>query len=297
MFLFTFPLYEQIAKALDQLPGITFSYFSVNRFPNQEMFITTQDSVAEKDCFILGSIAPPDQQLISTLLLAHTLKTEGAREVSLVLPYLAYSRQDKKELGESFTTAWIGQIFQASKVDQVITVDVHSPLDKRLFPMPLISLSLAKVFAEEINNLGLVDATLVAPDEGAINRIRAVEMLLGTRKPITYFKKERTPNGLELTLHGEVCSKVVIIDDILDTGATLVACSEKLKAVGVKRIIIMVAHGLFIGNLWQRLWPLGVEQVYCTDTIPPDLQPVSDKIIILPATASLLQEELRKQTV
>ncbi len=83
-------------------------------------------------CIILGTIAPPDEQLLSTLLLSHTLKKEGAHTIIALLPYLAYARDDKQKAGQSLATAWVGALLQTSDVDEVITVDVNSSLVQRL---------------------------------------------------------------------------------------------------------------------------------------------------------------------
>jgi len=94
---------------------------------------------------VLGSIAPPDEQILSLMLLAHTLKKGGAGNVTAVLPYLAYSRQGKEKPGESLGTAWIGSLLKGSGSDEVITVDVHSERDKELLCLPVLSLSTARL--------------------------------------------------------------------------------------------------------------------------------------------------------
>ena len=110
---------------------------------------------------------------------------------------------------------------------------------------------------------------------------------------VAHFKKRRTKNGGITTsqLIGSVKPSVVIIDDMIDTGQTLIACCKKLKTLGVKRITIMVTHGIFTGTDWQQLWKLGVDRIYCTDSIPPSLQPKDARITIIPI-APLLQAAL-----
>jgi hypothetical protein len=144
--------------------------FSIDRFPNQEVHAVIQTDVVNEECIILGTIAPPDEQLLSTLLLSHTLKKEGARNIIALLPYLAYARDDKQKKGQSIATAWVGALLQASGVDEVITVDVHSPTAQRLLPMPVVSLSPEDLFAQAMKRLSLLNETIVAPDEGARDR-------------------------------------------------------------------------------------------------------------------------------
>lgn len=154
-------------------------------------------------------------------------------------------------------------------VDEVITVDVHSLQTEQLFPIPLVSLSPAKIFANEIAQLSLQSATIVAPDEGAIDRCEAVAKEAGVKREIVYLTKERTKTGVtHHELHGTVGAQVVIVDDMLDTGSTLISCCEKLLEKGAQEIYVIVTHGLFTGTAWKKLWDLGVKQIYCTDSLP-----------------------------
>ena len=137
MILFASEQYADIALVLEQavgqlLPGA----FRIARFENGELHVHVETPVTAQHCVLLGSIAPPDEQLLSALLLAHTLKKEGARQVSAVFPYLGYARHDKDKPGQSMATAWAGSLVRASGCDRVITVDVHSEKTKQLFPVP-----------------------------------------------------------------------------------------------------------------------------------------------------------------
>jgi len=187
-----------------------------------------------------------------------------------VLPYLAYSRQDKDKPGESLGTAWVGALLKSSGIDQVLAVDVHSERDKQLFPIPLISLSTASLFAGALKKYRLTDATIVAPDNGAISRCedvkRAAEMPMSETP---HFEKKRTEKGI---IHygpaSKVGAKAVFVDDMIDTGGTLVSACQKLRSVGAEEIYILVSHGLFTGSSWTQLWSLGVKRIFCTDTVP-----------------------------
>ena len=270
MILFVLPAYADMGRKLGTSLGIPLGQFAIDRFPNHEVHAVIQTEVANEECLILGTIAPPDEQLLSTLLLSHTLKKEDARAIIALLPYLAYARDDKLKAGQSVATAWVGALLQASGVDKVITVDVHSAIAQRLFPMPLVSLSPATMFAQEIARLSLLNATIVAPDEGARDRCQEVARAAGMTAEVVVLEKRRTREGvIHVSISGQVEQQAVIVDDILDTGGTLVSCCEQLQRRGVRDITILVTHGLFTGTLWQKLWTLGVKRIYCTDTVPP----------------------------
>lgn len=298
MILFSFSGYESIAQQLRAAVPLQAGQFAMGRYANQELHARVEGSVSGEHCLILGTIAPPDECLLSILLLGETLKKERADKITLVVPYLAYSRQDKEKSGESLGTAWVGALLESSGIDQVITVDVHSERDKQLFPIPLISLSTDSLFSDAIKKHGLVDATMVAPDNGAIDRCEAVKRAAGMPSGETpYFEKRRTEKGI---IHcgpiGKVGAKVVIVDDMIDTGETLVSACEKLAASGVADMYILVTHGLFTGSSWMKLWSLGVKRIFCTDTIPLRSDIDATNITQL-SVAPLLAEGVSKETV
>jgi ribose-phosphate pyrophosphokinase len=271
--LFTFPEYSQTNKFLSDLPGLEPGQFSITRYENHDLHAKIESSVAGEHCFILGSVGAPDCQTLSLLLLAHTLRKEGAHRVTGILPYLAYSREDKIKPGESLTTDWVGALLKASAFDEIWTVDLHSEEDKRLFPLMLESLSPARTFSECLGKLALTDVCFVSPDQGAIPRCLSVKSASGiVNGNVVYFEKHRSTTGI---VHHSLCGKVgkvercaVIVDDILDTGATLVSACEKLVAAGAQELYICVTHGLFCGQRWRGLWSLPVKHFFCTDTIP-----------------------------
>jgi len=294
MIVFASGAYQSMAAAIGKTSERALGKFRTARFENGEMHVEVQTSPLNEHCLILGSIAPPDEQLVSVLLLAHTLKKEGARRVIAAFPYLAYARHDKDKPGESLAAAWAGALIQASGIDQLITVDVHSERAKALFQVPVISLSPAELFAEVLRGHSLRDATIVAPDGGAIGRCQAVKVAAGLADDqIPYFEKHRTPTGITHSGPlGEVGRRVVMVDDILDTGGTLLSACEKLRAAGVGDISIMVTHGLFTGERWKALWRLGVKRIFCTDSVPLPAGLDADRIVRLPL-APLLEFTLR----
>ena len=293
MILFSFSACGDIARQLQTIPSLHWGKFTIARFENQELHASVQGPISGENCLILGSIAPPEDQMLSLMLLAHTLKKEGADKITAILPYLAYSRQDKDKPGESLAIAWIGLLFKSSGIDQVLTVDVHSERDKQLFPLPLLSLSTSDIFAEAMKKHRLTDATIVAPDNGAISRCEAVKKAAGMPIANTpYFEKKRTEKGI---IHygpvGTVGTRAVIIDDMLDTGGTLISACEKLREANVEEITVLVTHGLFTGSNWTKLCSLGVSRIFCTDTVPLRADIEATNILVL-SVVPMLREKL-----
>jgi ribose-phosphate pyrophosphokinase len=282
-------------KELGYLPALEPGQFSVTRYDNQEFHATVESRVAGEECFLLGSIAPPECQMLSLLLLAHTLKKEGANRVTGILPYLAYSREDKFKPGQSLGTAWMGALLKASGFDEIWTVDLHSEQDRKLFPLALESLCPSTIFRECLGRLELSGASFVSPDQGAIARCQAMKSAAGiTSGNIVYFEKHRTAGGIvHQTPVGKVERRAVIVDDILDTGATLVSACEKLASAGAEELYICVTHGLFTGQQWQNLWSLPVRHIFCTDTIPARTTIRDPRITVL-SVAPVLRERLMR---
>jgi ribose-phosphate pyrophosphokinase len=286
MILFASPEFGATAiKLRESVPSLDGGRFRDGRFHNGELFIELETPVAGEDCFILGSITPPDSQLLSTLLLAHTLRKEGAKQITGLLPYLAYSRQDKNKPRQSLAAAWTGAVALASGLDRILTIDVHSCDDERLFPIPLISISPAAIFAAALRSCQLAEATIIAPDKGAIARCEAIRAAAGLAPTaIPWFEKHRVETRIEHTCFtGEVGLQAVLVDDILDTGATLVSACQRLFCSGVEDIQIMVTHGLFSGTDWEALWALGVSRIFCTDSVPLPAGVDTSKIVVLSA--------------
>lgn len=282
--LFSFPPFVSMAKELS--PKL--ENFSAERFLNDELHLSIETNVTKQTCTVLGTLSPPDTNLFSYLALCHTLKKEGAKKCIALLPYLAYTRHEHSEPQKSKLTALMGNLFSASHIDQIITVDIHSKMAENLMTIPTISLSPAQIFAKELERINFVPDTIVSPDEGGIERCKLLAKACGISS-VAYIEKQREAKGVShFDLVGEVGKNVVIADDILDTGGTLISCLEKLQGK-CQNVLIMVTHGLFTGDSWKEIWDLGVNTIYCTDTVPLKIQDDRiQKLSIIP----LLKESL-----
>jgi len=254
-----------------------------SRFANGEVYLRLDRPAAGRPCGVFGSLAPPDEQMLSVLLLAHTLKREEARCVIAVLPYLGYARQDRAEPGQSLGLEWAGDLLRAAGVDHVVTLDVHSDEATRL-AVPLSSVSPAALFGEVLARTGVQDMTVVAPDEGARERCERVRRAAGVAAPVAYLRKRRDAHGVaHSSLIGKATPRVAIVDDILDTGATLVSACRELRLEGVAEIVVLASHGVFTGERWRELSALGVRRIYTTDSIPSAAARADGFVEIVPA--------------
>jgi len=293
MIVFCLPQHRALLPAeLDGASEPALGRCRLGRFSDGELWVELDDPVAGRDCAVVGSLAPPDEQTLSTLLLAHTLRRAGARRVVALAPYLGYARQDRAKPGRSLGAAWAGALLQAAGVEEVITIDVHSADAEACFPVPVTSLSPARLFAAELRRGSLEGLTVVAPDEGAVDRCAAVAAAVGVEAPVAYMRKERTAEGVvHRALVGEVGSRVVLVDDILDTGGTLLSACAELRRAGAREISVMVTHGTLSGERWRELPAAGVRRIQVTDTVPGVRERGRDVLEVLDI-APLLMEAL-----
>lgn len=259
------PGFEPVAAA----SGLEIVAPAVERFACDELAIQLPQGVTHRDCVLVGTAAPPEERLVSLLLTADTLVRHGARSVHVLMPFLAYARQDQLEPGRSLAAAWLGRLLAACAVEDVVAIDVHSQAARELAGLPVRSLSPASLFARELDGSTDADTVVVAPDQGAVDRSRALADELGSERPIAWLEKERSRRGVtHRRLVGDLAERALVVDDILDTGGTLVSCCRELQARGVRETTVAVTHGLFTGRGWQELADLGVRAIHVTDSVP-----------------------------
>jgi ribose-phosphate pyrophosphokinase len=271
--------------------GAEVGAFERGRFANGELHVHLATPVARRQCIVVGSVAPPDTQLVELLLLCDTLSRHGAANIQVVLPYLAYARQDRLQSGAGLAIAWLGGALRAAGVNDVVTIDAHSDAALRLLgchvrPLPSTGVLADALRTEELGR----DAVVVAPDGGAIGRAEALAAELGATS--AWVDKRRTSDGVEHgRITGRLGSTAIVVDDILDTGATLISCSRLLRAAGVQRLLVAVTHGLFTGERWRELLTFA-PIIHVTDTLPLVRDQASEAIRVHPV-GELLEDALR----
>lgn len=225
----------------------------VDRFGDGDLRVRVRGRVADYDCVLVGDISSPSDSLLALMLAAETLKSYGAERVTALIPYLAYARSDVPDQGGVEAIGVIGRALQGAGVDEVVSVDVHSPRAATAFPIPLVSLSPAEPLAAAIAAEFEIDQ-VIAPDEGAFVRARELASALGVHDPVVAAADAGSGRAL-------------IVDDIIDSGRTLVDCCTELAARGVEDIVIAVTHPLFRGPEAHELLKLPVRAIFTTDTI------------------------------
>ena len=267
------------------------THTTVQRFPNGELRTGVSERVDGRPCVLVGSISPPAGNLERLTLVAHALRRGGAEGITALLPYLAYARQDRAARTESLGLQWAGELLHASGIGEIVCVDVHSAQASEVLGLPLTSLSPAELLVGALPAAWVEEVSFVAPDEGAIDRASAIAQAAGVDGPVVWARKRRTASGIEhLGLVGSPGRRAIVVDDILDTGDTLVSCCRALRDAGVTDIVIVATHGLFTGDRWRAVLAEGVQTIVLTDTVLSRRRPVQARVApVAPLLAAVLE--------
>lgn len=283
---------EELARALDaDLGGL-----EVKRFPDEETYVRILNDVKGKHVIYVQSTAPPqDTCLVELFITLDTFRRLKAKRIDVIIPYLAYARQDKEfKRGEAISARTVAKILNAIRVDRLYTLDVH--LYRRLGPFSLYgvkayNLSAGRALARYVkSNLGIEAPATIIPDRGHTPLADMIRDIVGDH---FVFLRKRRKTGWEYPKIYEKTADlqrkdVVIFDDILGTGGTILKATLFALAKGAKRVVVAVTHALFIDNARERLREAGVSQIVTTDSI---LQPES-VIPIAPIMAEYLKSRI-----
>jgi ribose-phosphate pyrophosphokinase len=276
---------------------------TVGRFNDGEVRVQIGESVRGDDVFVVNATNPPFENALELVLLAKAARYASAQRVTLVIPYLGYNRQDRKDQPRVPVTAkLVIDMLKLTEADRVLLVDLHSEATAAYFE-PLVSDHLYASYrsVEYLKRMGncLGDSLVVAaPDAGAGARARKYAQYLGLAD-VVFFNKHRTEagnvDGSSIKIIGDVRDRdVLFIDDMIDTGGTLIADAEAAKAAGARRVFASATHGLF--SKGRSVFPSGLfEEIVVTDTIAqPQGDPGSGTRITVIPIAPLLASAIRR---
>ncbi|MEM0224439.1 MAG: ribose-phosphate diphosphokinase [Desulfurococcaceae archaeon] len=288
---------EHLAVELAELGSLELGDIEVRKFPDGETYVRILANVADRKVIYINSLQRNvNESLVETVLTIDALKDLGAKEIIAVIPYMSYARQDARfNPGEAVSIQTIAKVFSLLKIDYLITIDMHLHRisdPNRLFNTKFYNITgvkeLAKYFKKKYE-IRKEETIVVGPDEEAEQWAKIMSKEIGD---LDYFTLEKTRISAEkvvidtrgVNVKGK---RVIIVDDIISTGGTIIEAVKNLRELGAAEIMVGTVHPLLIGNAYNRLLRLKLKDLVGTNTILSPISRVSVAPAILEALASI----------
>jgi len=263
------PLAEAIAAYL----SVPLAKAQVKRFADMEVFVEIQENVRGEDVFIIQSTSfPTNDHLMELLIITDALRRASARRITAVIPYFGYARQDRKPAARTPISAkLVANIIAHAGVDRVLTLDLHAGQIQGFFDIPTDNLFAAPTLARDIKeHLDGGNRMVVSPDVGGVVRARALAKRIDASLAIVDKRRERPGESEVMNIIGDVAGRsCILVDDIIDSGGTLVNAAEALLANGAKEVYAYITHGVLSGGAVARIAGSKLKELVITDSIMP----------------------------
>lgn len=259
------PLAESIARML----GVGLCPVVVRRFSDGEIFVKIEENIRGSDTFVVQPTNPPADNMLELLLMVDALRRSSAGRITAVVPYFGYARQDRKDQPRvAIGAKLMSNLITQAGVDRVMMLDLHSHQIQGFFDIPSDHLYSVNLFVNYFKSLGLKNMVVVCPDIGGAKMARGYAGRLDA--PMAFIEKRRPqPNvAAALNIVGDVSGKhVIIVDDIIDTGGTLVAACNAIQEKGPRSIHVGITHAVLSDDAPRRLMDSPITELAVTDTI------------------------------
>ena len=263
------PLAEAICAHL----GIPLAKASVRRFADMEVFVEIQENVRGQDVFVIQSTSfPTNDHLMELLIITDALRRSSARRITAVIPYFGYARQDRRASGRTPISAkLVANLITHAGVDRVLTLDLHAGQIQGFFDIPTDNLFGAPLMSRDIKDrLAYKNAMVVSPDVGGVVRARALAKRIDAPLAIVDKRRDRPGESEVMNIIGSVEGRsCILLDDIVDSGGTLVNAAEALLEQGAREVYAYITHGVLSGGAVARIANSKLKELVITDSIMP----------------------------
>lgn len=260
------------------------------RFPDGEVMVVLKENVKDQEVVVIGGTEPPSENLIELLLTLDTVNRHEAKKINLIIPYLGYGKSDREKVpGQPISARVLINLIESIGGPnlRITGIDIHSPAVEKFFSIPLIKISLMKELAKKFE--GLENFEVVSPDEGGVERAKEFAGFLGKNEIVTILKNRLSPTSVKiLEVDRDISGKnIVIVDDIVQSGGTILEAAKVLKEKGAKDIYLAVTHMDYAGGGWKKLEESDlIEKIVTTNTIKP-LDNLSSKFDVMDIASAL----------
>jgi ribose-phosphate pyrophosphokinase len=260
-------LAEEICKHI----GVTLGETRMQRFADGEVYFQLLENVRGADVFVVQPTCwPVDQHLMELLIMIDALKRASAGRITVVVPYYGYARQDRKDRPRvAISSKLVADLMTTAGAHRALFMDLHAAQIQGFFNIPVDHLFASPVMIGYVRELNLPDLTVISPDAGGVERARFIATKLGV--PMAIVDKRRTDINVTEVMNviGDVRGRTcLIVDDIIDTGGTLVKTVDTLLEKGATRVYAGASHPVLSGEAVQRIASSRLEQLVVTDSIP-----------------------------
>lgn len=287
------PSSQGLGRMLSKLLSLDIVKVEWKLFPDGESYFRFSSKIND-DVILVHSLSPPqDKRIVELFFLLKGLRDYGANDIILILPYIAYMRQDKKFLyGEIVSVEVLGELLSFYGVDKYVFVDVHSTEVLNFFKGKVIEVSAFPLFHNALSTYNLTKPFVLSPDEKAFKYAKIVAGSINAECDYIVKRRDRVTGDVEsyikdLDISGR---DVILVDDIISTGGTIINAAKILKNRNANRIFACCTHGIFIGNAVANMYNAGVYEIISTDTVESYYSRISVAPAIIPAINSLFKK-------
>jgi ribose-phosphate pyrophosphokinase len=285
-----------LAQAIAEGLGLPLTKAVVRRFADMEIFVEIQENVRGSDVFILQSTSyPANDHLMELLIITDALRRASARRITAVIPYFGYARQDRKSGSRTPISAkLVANLITHAGADRVMTLDLHASQIQGFFDIPTDNLFASPEMVRDIRErFDLTNVMVVSPDVGGVVRARGLAKRINTPLVIIDNRRERAGESEVMNVIGEVGGYTcILVDDIVDSGGTLVNAADALLANGAKDVYAYITHGVLSGGAAARITNSKLKELVITDSILPTEAVRGAKNIRTLSIATLIAEAI-----
>lgn len=292
--IFTGNAHPKLAEEICETIGVSMGKAYVGRFADGEVEIKIEENIRGKDCFLIQPTCPPvNENLMELLIMLDALLRASAKRITAVLPYYGYGRQDRKvEPRVPISAKLVAKLITVAGANRILALDLHAGQIQGFFDIPVDNLFAMPGIFKYFQKKKLNEPVVVAPDPGGVERARAFAKRLDAGLAIIDKRRPKPNETAVMHVIGEVRGKeAIVLDDMVDTGGTLLKVADALKREGAKKIYAACSHGILSGNATQLIEASNLEELVITNSIPLNKEKQSKKIKIL-SIAKLLGEAI-----
>jgi ribose-phosphate pyrophosphokinase len=278
--------------------GVQIGNMVVTRFSDGEVRVQVNESVRGADAFIVQTGCPPvNESIMELLIIMDAFHRAGVKRLTVVMPYYAYARQDKKiKPREPVAAKLLANLITAAGADRVLTIDLHAGQVQGFFDIPVDNLYAGPIIADYVKNniADLSNSVVVSPDVGGVVRARAMAEGLGLPIAIIIKRRPEPNKTVVMEVIGDIQGKsCVMIDDIIDTGGSISSGARALMERGAKEVYATCTHAVLSDDAALKLQDAPLKSLIVTDTLPLAAEKRIGKIVVL-SVAQLLADAIRR---